>query len=56
MKVFDAHIHVQPWHMVKPEVLAMIDDESHANAKDVLASMSHVSDGVVDVFCGRCTP
>ena len=38
MKVFDAHIHVQPWHMVKPEVLAMIDDDSHANAKDVLAS------------------
>lgn len=38
MRVFDVHIHVQPWEMVKPEVLAMIDDESHANAKDVLAS------------------
>ncbi|HEV7768487.1 MAG TPA: amidohydrolase family protein [Thermoanaerobaculia bacterium] len=38
MKVFDAHIHVQPWQMVKPEVLAMIDDPSHANAKDVLSS------------------
>ena len=38
MKVFDAHIHVQPWQMVKPEVLAMIDDASHANAKDVLSS------------------
>ena len=24
--------------MVKPEVLAMIDDPSHANAKDVLSS------------------
>ncbi|HEX2832264.1 MAG TPA: amidohydrolase family protein [Thermoanaerobaculia bacterium] len=38
MKIFDVHIHVQPWQMVKPEVLAMIDDDSHANAKDILAS------------------
>ncbi len=38
MKVFDAHIHVQPWQMVKPEVLAMIDDPSHADAKSVLES------------------
>jgi predicted TIM-barrel fold metal-dependent hydrolase len=38
MKVFDVHIHVQPWQMVKPEVLAMIDDPSHADAKDVLSS------------------
>ncbi|HEX7155437.1 MAG TPA: amidohydrolase family protein [Thermoanaerobaculia bacterium] len=38
MKVFDVHIHVQPWEMVKPEVLAMIDDPSHADAKEVLAS------------------
>ena len=36
--IFDAHIHAQPWEMVKPEVLAMIDDDSHANAKDVLSS------------------
>lgn len=38
MKIFDAHIHVQPWHMVKPEALALIDDPSHANAKDILSS------------------
>jgi predicted TIM-barrel fold metal-dependent hydrolase len=38
MKVFDAHIHVQPWSMVKPEVLAMIDDPSHADAKGALES------------------
>lgn len=36
MKVFDVHIHVQPWQMIKPEVRAMIDDESHAGATDVL--------------------
>ena len=38
MKVFDAHIHVQPWEMVKPEALALIDDPSHADAKDILSS------------------
>ena len=38
MNIFDAHIHVQPWEMVKPEVLALIDDPSHANAKEVLSS------------------
>jgi predicted TIM-barrel fold metal-dependent hydrolase len=38
MRVFDVHLHVQPWQMVKADVLAMIDDESHANAKDVLSS------------------
>jgi predicted TIM-barrel fold metal-dependent hydrolase len=38
VNVFDAHIHVQPWEMVKPEVLALIDDASHANAKEVLSS------------------
>jgi hypothetical protein len=38
VNIFDAHIHVQPWEMVKPEVLALIDDPSHANAKEVLSS------------------
>ena len=38
MRVFDVHIHVQPWEMVKPEALALIDDAAHANAKDILAS------------------
>ena len=38
MPVFDCHIHVQPWEMVRPEVLAMIDDPSHAGAAEVLSS------------------
>jgi predicted TIM-barrel fold metal-dependent hydrolase len=38
MKVFDAHIHVQPWEMVKPDVLGMIEDASHAGAREVLSS------------------
>ena len=37
-QVFDVHIHVQPWHMLRPDVLPMIDDPSHAGAKDILAS------------------
>ena len=41
MSVFDTHVHVQPWEMVKPEVLAMIDDPSHADAKRVLSSPEH---------------
>lgn len=36
--VFDIHIHVQPWEMVKPEVLAMVDDPAHAGAKEILES------------------
>jgi hypothetical protein len=38
MKIFDIHIHVQPWHMIKPEALALIDDAAHAGAKEVLAT------------------
>lgn len=56
MRVFDVHIHVQPWEMVKPEVLAMIDDPSHANAKDVLSSPDNLlryldEEGVERVCC-----
>jgi uncharacterized protein len=34
--IFDFHIHVQPWEMVKPEALALIDDAAHADAKEIL--------------------
>jgi predicted TIM-barrel fold metal-dependent hydrolase len=40
--VFDVHLHVQPWQMLSPDVLAMIDDPSHAGARDVLASPENV--------------
>ncbi|MGZ8868336.1 MAG: amidohydrolase family protein [Thermoanaerobaculia bacterium] len=36
--VFDVHIHVQPWQMLRPDVLSMIDDPSHAGAIDILSS------------------
>jgi predicted TIM-barrel fold metal-dependent hydrolase len=56
VKIFDVHIHVQPWQMVKPEVLAMIDDDSHANAKDILSSARNLlqyldDEGVERVCC-----
>jgi predicted TIM-barrel fold metal-dependent hydrolase len=38
MFVFDVHLHIQPWSMVRPDVLRLIDDRSHANARDVLSS------------------
>jgi predicted TIM-barrel fold metal-dependent hydrolase len=55
MKTFDVHIHVQPWEMVKPDVLAMIDDPSHRDARDVLSSpdnlLRFLDDNVVDRAC-----
>jgi uncharacterized protein len=56
VRVFDVHIHVQPWEMVKPEALALIDDAAHANAKDILASpdalLRHLdAEGVERVGC-----
>lgn len=42
MLVFDIHVHIQPWHMVNADALAMIDDPSHAGAKEILASPENV--------------
>ena len=42
MRVFDVHLHVQPWSMVRPDALAMIDDPSHRDAADVLTSAENV--------------
>jgi uncharacterized protein len=38
LKVFDVHVHIQPWQMVKPEAQALIDDSSHAGAKEIIES------------------
>ncbi len=56
MQVFDVHLHVQPWTMVKPEVLALIDDAAHADAREVLSSPEHLlrfldDNGVERVCC-----
>jgi uncharacterized protein len=56
MRVFDVHVHIQPWQMVNRDALAMIDDPSHAGAKDVLESPDNVvryldSQGVERICC-----
>ncbi len=38
MQIFDAHLHIQPWSMVRPDVLRLIDDPSHADSRAVLES------------------
>ena len=40
--VFDVHVHIQPWTMLAPEVIPLIDDPSHAGAKEILASPENV--------------
>jgi predicted TIM-barrel fold metal-dependent hydrolase len=40
--IFDVHIHVQPWQNVKPEALALIEDDAHANAREILSSPENV--------------
>lgn len=36
--VFDCHIHVQPWEMLRPEALALMDDEAHAGVREIIGS------------------
>jgi predicted TIM-barrel fold metal-dependent hydrolase len=38
MRVFDVHLHVQPWSMMNPDALAMIESSSRARANEVLRS------------------
>src|SRR5512132_2441686 len=42
MKVFDVHLHIQPWEMLSPAVLPMIDDPAHAGAREILSSPDNV--------------
>ncbi|PYQ49931.1 MAG: amidohydrolase [Acidobacteria bacterium] len=56
MRVFDVHLHVQPWSMIRPDALTMIDDASHAGAKEVLSSADNLirfldANGVERVCC-----
>lgn len=55
MRIFDVHIHIQPWQMVNADALAMIDDPSHANAKEILASpdnlLRYLDDNGVERIC-----
>ncbi len=53
--IFDVHVHIQPWQMVNPDALAMIDDPSHANAKDILSTpenlLRHMDEQGVERLC-----
>lgn len=55
MRVFDVHLHVQPWSMVRPDALSMIDDPSHAGAKEILSSpeslLRFLDDNEVERVC-----
>lgn len=56
MRVFDVHVHVQPWQMVNADALAMIDDPSHENAKEILSSPDNLlryldGEGVERICC-----
>jgi hypothetical protein len=55
MRIFDIHVHVQPWQMVNPDALEMIDDPSHANAKEVLSTpenlLRHMDDEGGERLC-----
>jgi hypothetical protein len=42
MRVFDVHLHIQPWSMVRRDALALIADASHRDAQDVLTSAKNV--------------
>ena len=42
LSVFDVHLHIQPWKMLNPAILPLIDDAAHAGAKEVLASVENV--------------
>ncbi|HVR42093.1 MAG TPA: amidohydrolase family protein [Thermoanaerobaculia bacterium] len=42
--VFDIHLHVQPWEMLRDEVRPLIDDESHRGAAEILASAPRLLD------------
>jgi hypothetical protein len=37
MKVFDVHVHIQPWEMLRPEALALMDDEAHQGAAAIVS-------------------
>ncbi|HEY5611405.1 MAG TPA: amidohydrolase family protein [Thermoanaerobaculia bacterium] len=38
MRVFDVHIHVQPWEMLHPAALALMEDEAHRGVREILQS------------------
>lgn len=55
MKVFDIHIHVQPWTMMRPEARALMDDEAHRGVAELIEDprrlLAHLDDQGVERAC-----
>jgi predicted TIM-barrel fold metal-dependent hydrolase len=53
--IFDVHVHVQPWQMVRPEVLAMLRHPSREGTRQILESpanlLRHLDDEGVERIC-----
>jgi predicted TIM-barrel fold metal-dependent hydrolase len=53
--VFDVHVHVQPWQMVRPEVLALLQHPSRKGTREILSSpeslLRHLDDEGVERIC-----
>lgn len=53
--VFDVHVHVQPWSMLNPAVLPLIDDPSHAGVREILSTpgalLRHLDENDVERAC-----
>ncbi len=53
--VFDVHIHIQPWQMLSPGALALMDDDAHAGVRELLEDpvllLRHLDDNEVDRAC-----
>lgn len=53
--IFDVHVHVQPWRMVRAEVLAMMQHPSREGTKEILETpanlMRHLDAEGVDRIC-----
>jgi predicted TIM-barrel fold metal-dependent hydrolase len=54
VRVFDVHLHIQPWRMIAPEALALIDDEAHRGAETILDSPDNVVRFLDDNDIERC--
>jgi len=55
MQVFDVHVHVQPWEMLKPAALALMNDDAHRGVIEILAKpeslLRHLDENGVGRIC-----
>jgi predicted TIM-barrel fold metal-dependent hydrolase len=55
MAVFDVHVHVQPWQMLAPAALALMDGPAHAGVREILENpdrlIRHLDENEVERIC-----